>query len=42
MPEGEIGGSRDPMAGGLGEAYTSTLEDRIQLVLDFALRALHV
>jgi AcrR family transcriptional regulator len=33
---------RDPMAGGLGEAYTSTLEDRIQLVLDFALRALHV
>jgi AcrR family transcriptional regulator len=32
---------RDPMAGGLGEAYTSTLEDRIQLVLDFALRALH-
>jgi AcrR family transcriptional regulator len=31
---------RDPMAGGLGEAYMSTLEDRIQLVLDFALRAL--
>jgi AcrR family transcriptional regulator len=31
---------RDPMAGDLSEAATSTLEDRIKLVLDFALRAL--